>query len=741
MAKDPFSTARSESPRSGWGFKLLVLVLVTLLFAEWMWPLIDLTETVTVYPFLLFFVAAFLAFMVNLPGYVTFFGLGGLLLYLTQRLHFEGPFFSLDWVLPFFLNLLEALPVLVSWNWQQLPVEVRTFFFLILVWLIALSLNQNILLRGRVFFFVVMTVGYLAVLDTFTPYDARLAVLRTVGAGFLLLALVRYLELVKKEGANGGAGGRKPALRWGLASLAFVLVTVSVAYAAPKFGPSWPDPIPFLQGKGPGSSSSVQKVGYGHSDEVLGGPFQPDDTVVFEATVPTLSYWRGEAKDYYNGRGWESREGKEWIFSFEQFSEARSVMNTALVDEGVQGERVQVLVRFEQKRPQVFYPGDLHSVQVVTRREVVGGWHEHTGRLRVYAQDNPRQTVSIDGYTLESVLPVYSVKALEEADPAQIPQDILLRYTQLPDSLPERVGALAREIVQGKESMYEQVKAIENYFRLNGFVYETKDVPVPEEGQDYVDQFLFETRRGYCDNFSTAMVVMLRTLDIPARWVKGFTSGRMEGFDQGAYKVSVENNHAHSWVEVYFPGVGWVPFEPTVTFQNPVQFEWDDEEQPEGPTEEEGETTKVWDELDQEWIDSQDDSSRQLGFSFNWVRGLMIFALSLLGLIILVRILMWRKFLLMWAIWRYRQKEDHAVLLSAYAFLIRYLGRFVQPREPSQTLREYVESLEASMAVDQLKPLTRWYEEFRFGKKQPPAGRLNQLYRLCMDVFRQLKSK
>src|SRR5690606_11045123 len=132
--------------------------------------------------------------------------------------------------------------------------------------------------------------------------------------------------------------------------------------------------------------------------------------------------------------GWESREGKEWIFSFEQFSEARSVMNTALVDEGGQGERGQVLVRFEQKRRQVFYPGDLHSVQVVTEREVVGGWHEHTGRLRVYAQDNPRQTVSIDGYTLESVLPVYSVKALDEADPAQIPQDILLRYTQLPDS-------------------------------------------------------------------------------------------------------------------------------------------------------------------------------------------------------------------------------------------------------------------------------------------------------------------
>ena len=102
-------------------------------------------------------------------------------------------------------------------------------------------------------------------------------------------------------------------------------------------------------------------------------------------------------------------------------------------------------------------------------------------------------------------------------------------------------------------------------------------MPVPAPDQDYVDQFIFETKRGYCDNFSTAMVVMLRTIDIPARWVKGFTFGEVIEQNEGNLYTQVLNKNAHSWVEVYFPGVGWVPFEPTQSFVNPYVFERDQE--------------------------------------------------------------------------------------------------------------------------------------------------------------------
>ena len=118
-----------------------------------------------------------------------------------------------------------------------------------------------------------------------------------------------------------------------------------------------------------------------------------------------------------------------------------------------------------------------------------------------------------------------------------------------------------QEITGGRESVYEKARAIESYFRRNGFRYETKDVAVPSEKQDYVDQFLFETKIGYCDNFSTSMVVMLRSVGISARWVKGFASGtEIERTDDGMRTYEITNNDAHSWVEAYINGIGWANY-------------------------------------------------------------------------------------------------------------------------------------------------------------------------------------
>ena len=98
-------------------------------------------------------------------------------------------------------------------------------------------------------------------------------------------------------------------------------------------------------------------------------------------------------------------------------------------------------------------------------------------------------------------------------------------------------------------------KAIESYLRQIPY---SLDIPGPRLGQDGVDYFLFDEQQGYCDYYASAMVVMLRSVGVPARYVRGYIH---TSSDDGVYQLLESDGHA--WPEVYFPGYGWVEFEPT----------------------------------------------------------------------------------------------------------------------------------------------------------------------------------
>jgi hypothetical protein len=136
--------------------------------------------------------------------------------------------------------------------------------------------------------------------------------------------------------------------------------------------------------------------------------------------------------------------------------------------------------------------------------------------------------------------------------------EALAPYLQLPSEVPERVRALAERITGGAASDYAKVKAIESWLAAN--YHYNLDSPVPPPGADAVDYFLFESDVGFCEQFASATVVMLRELGIPARLVAGYTPGRHNPFT-GLYEV--RNSDAHTWVEAYFPTYGWYEFDPT----------------------------------------------------------------------------------------------------------------------------------------------------------------------------------
>ena len=159
-----------------------------------------------------------------------------------------------------------------------------------------------------------------------------------------------------------------------------------------------------------------------------------------------------------------------------------------------------------------------------------------------------------------------TVGSVSTATPAMLrsagnnyPAPVTDRYLQLPPDFPESVEELAKDLTSGSTSAYDMAEAIRQH--LISLPY-TTDVSLPPPGEDWVEHFLFVERRGFCHNFASAMVTMLRSLGIPARLVTGMAPG--SPIDDGTtFEVQTKNYHA--WPEVYFPNYGWVEFEPTPT--------------------------------------------------------------------------------------------------------------------------------------------------------------------------------
>jgi len=176
-------------------------------------------------------------------------------------------------------------------------------------------------------------------------------------------------------------------------------------------------------------------------------------------------------------------------------------------------------------------------------------------------------------YIVTALRPIIRMKDMAQSS-ASYPQNILDQYTQLPlpekaaelertvdipvAPVSERVRNLARTVVADAQTPYEKVVRIYDFLREN-FTY-TLDAPPLAKEEEATHAFLFRTQKGYCQQFASAMAVMARINGIPSRIVAGYAPGR---FSFIANRYVFRDNNAHSWVEIYFDGLGWVAFDPT----------------------------------------------------------------------------------------------------------------------------------------------------------------------------------
>ena len=190
---------------------------------------------------------------------------------------------------------------------------------------------------------------------------------------------------------------------------------------------------------------------------------------------------------------------------------------------------------------------------------------DETGSLH-----NPQNISLPFAYDVVSDIGLPLARQLESAS-TQYPDDIRLVYLRLPHTIDPRVSELAGTLTASATNNYARAMAIQSYLR-NNFQY-TLDPPAIEP-EDPVGSFLFRSKSGYCEYFAAAMAVMLRTLNVPSRLVNGFQTGSYNRFGKD---FVVRARDAHSWVEVYFTGYGWIPFDPTPADPHPVlPGEWDD---------------------------------------------------------------------------------------------------------------------------------------------------------------------
>ncbi|EBH4262243.1 transglutaminase domain-containing protein [Listeria monocytogenes] len=680
---------------------VMLFILSVLLISEWIYPFAELTELSTANWIILFITLSLGSFFLRLKYYWTI-PLHVVMIIIVSGIYYaKGGILAGNWLGSFFQITFNGFRDMVQFRSSDISMDFILIVFLIALWLLSYITTYSILRKQRVMSVLVLTVAYLAVINTFTDYNSNWAIVRTVLEGFLLLHLALASRIAAPNRISADSLKRN-----GLFYHIFVILLLAVfvfsSLMLPKKAPIFPDPIPTI--KNALGINTTRTVGYSEDDTTLGGALKKDNATVFTARAEKGHYWRVESKTVYTGTGWANANSADVIsfFSGDKFPIQLTEQTT--------GATNTAEISFASSSDYMPYP---YGTQTVN-----GAVDSFSANLTI-ERVGPVDTIK--NYTVQLKTPVYNIEKMQNADFSTLSNAFVSQYTQTPKDLPDRVAKLANKVTKDADSIYDKTKAIERYLSASGtFTYSTDDAKETPRGADYVDQFLFETQIGYCDNFSTSMVVMLRTLGIPARWAKGYTPGEKKENDAKT-TYTITNNNAHSWPEVFFPGTGWVPFEPTATFSNPENFQEPTTETANKPETPNDSTSTPETPNTPENTPEQNNGSSSTGetpkkeepktetaaSNFEipswvwWIPAGLVVALLALAIIFRRRI---RSYLLL------RSLKNSPEFGKTYHRLMKLLASYGYVRESSETLRHFGTRVDAELTTTEFSRLTKMYE-------------------------------
>jgi len=267
------------------------------------------------------------------------------------------------------------------------------------------------------------------------------------------------------------------------------------------------------------------------------------DAPVMYVRTGAPAYWRGLVFDTY-------RDGV-WTAADHSYRQTEPYVPPRLLPPPPEQNLGTFVQTFRVLRPlpgviNAAYPiQSLYAPVAALREDAYGTFH------------TPQQLTPGQTYSVVSYIPNLSPQSLRAAEPEAVFRDP--NAVELDGgALSPRARALARQVVASTTNEYDTVMALNAHLQGN-FRY-TLDLPPVPAGRDPVDWFLFDVKTGYCEQFATAETLMLRSLSIPARLATGYSTG---DYDPVLNQAVVRERDAHAWVEVWFPGHGWVPVDPT----------------------------------------------------------------------------------------------------------------------------------------------------------------------------------
>ncbi|MNX44434.1 Protein-glutamine gamma-glutamyltransferase [compost metagenome] len=593
MPKDESRPIAGVQTLKGLGERLILSLFIFGLFREWQSPLLKLLGPEGERPLDLFYILTILLLVAGcLSVPFAIFSIIPPLLCIGAMIYLYGGDKGIGWISDCIHIFTQDISgILNTGRISALSPEMRMFVLLLGWALLVASVQLLALSRQSILLFFCATVIYLLSLEFGLGLHTYLGLVRTVLIGLLLQAVLHTLHIQEESadeepGADSTPnGGFRTAgfaavitvVLGGIIGLAILVGTLPIQPAKTlSFQQAVASLEAWTQTELPAHRRGINNLsGYGNNDNELGGPLTLKKEAFFTATSPHPTYYRGESKSTYTGRGWTQQDQETAPLSLdgritpegpvrssgEDFSQSITFKEpqtgkVVLVGGGIP-VKVNRITNGKQDLPfhnLITFPGS----GLIQYNSDTDSKNINAGSKR-----SPHSPEELSGYEITVQEQKVSPALLNEAKGGG-PASISSVYIELPDTLPKEVRELGAKLTKGSRTRYEAVKSVESYLK-NSYKYSLEPESLPS-GQDFTANFLFVQKIGYCDHFSTAMAVLLRTQGIPARWVKGYAPGQKSEEDPHQFIISYSD--AHSWVEVYFPGVGWVPFDPTPGFES-----------------------------------------------------------------------------------------------------------------------------------------------------------------------------